>query len=99
MGNFGLCCRCVWSVIAWRPRSSPDPPGPPTGFTGSLAELGEVSVHLARTASQRRLCAALAVGFTEGGRPLGVSGAGSGPGGGAGDGEPAVLVPGVQAGP
>ena len=44
---------------ACRPRSSPDPPGPSTGFTGSLAELGEVSVHLARTAAQRRLCAAL----------------------------------------
>ncbi len=44
---------------ACRPRSSPDPPGPSTGFTGSLAELGEVSVHWARTAAQRRLCAAL----------------------------------------
>ena len=34
-----------------RPRSSPDPPGPSTGFSGSLDALGEVRVRLARTAA------------------------------------------------
>ena len=34
-------------------------PAPSTGFTGSLAELGEVRVCLARTEAERRLCAGL----------------------------------------
>ncbi len=44
---------------ACRPRSSPDPPVPSTGFTGSLAELGEVRVRLATSEAERRLCAGL----------------------------------------
>ena len=44
---------------ACHPRSSPDPPGSSTGLSGSLEALGEVRVRLARTAAQRRLCAAL----------------------------------------
>ncbi len=44
---------------ACRPRSSPDPPVPSTGFTGSLAELGEVRVRLTTSEAERRLCAGL----------------------------------------